>query len=148
MFNWIRKKPKKDDEPKKVRFGPEEIADEDLEGLRVASLKYVVGIDGQVYIEFFWDEDVSEDANSAFSELFSKVNSGDLLESSVQFIEKTLEEAGQEDEFAKFFTSILEKQKERIQPFLESMGISEKSDNEVIVKPTDVSRMTFRGNQS
>ena len=53
MFNWIRKKPKKDDEPKKVRFGPEEIADEDLEGLRVASLKYVVGIDGQVYIEFF-----------------------------------------------------------------------------------------------
>ena len=28
MFNWIRKKPKKDDEPKKVRFGPEEIADE------------------------------------------------------------------------------------------------------------------------
>ena len=52
MFNWLRKKPKKpkkDNEPKKARFGPEEIADEDLQGLRVASLKYVVGIDGQVF---------------------------------------------------------------------------------------------------
>jgi len=143
MFGWFKKKDKKTN-----RIGPEEILDEELEGLVTASLKYVVGIDGIVYVQFFWDSDTRDDANETFADLFSKINNGDLFESTIGFIESSLREEGQEDEFARFFSKVLENQREKIEPLLDSLGINEKSDDEVVVKPTDVAHTTFRGNQT
>ena len=141
MFGWFKKK-------KESRFGPEQISDEDIEGLVAASIKYVVGIDGTVYVQFFWDSDTRDDASEAFSTLFSQINSGDLLESTIGFIEETLRDEGQEDEFARFFTSFLENQQARIAPLLSSLGMDQNSEDQVVVKPTDIVQGGFRGDQT
>jgi len=144
MFNWFKRKTKKSN----TRIGPEKTSEEDLKGLVIASIKYVVGIDGTIYVEFFWDSENQEDANENFSSLFCQINSGDLLESTVGFIEETLRGEGQEDEFARFFSNVLDEQKARIEPLLSSIGMGGKSDDEVVVKPTDVAQSMFKGNET
>ena len=142
MFGWFKKKKKNE------KTGPEQISDKDLEGLIVASMRYVLGIDGTIYLEFFWDNDLREDANEAFSILFSQINSGDLFEQSMGFIAESLEEEGQEDQFARFYQNVLLNQQAKIQPILDSLEMNQKSDDEVVVKPTDITQSTFRGNQT
>tara|TARA_R110002110_G_scaffold201091_1_gene411956 strand:+ start:3451 stop:3897 length:447 start_codon:yes stop_codon:yes gene_type:complete len=148
MFGWFKKKSEK-----KGKVGPEEILDGEIEGLVSASIKYVVGVDGTVYVQFFWDSDSKDDANEDFANLFSQVNSGDLFESTIGFIEETLRDNGQEDEFALFFSKVLQNQQAKVEPILNAIktdllaGI-DKSDDEVVVKPTDVGQMPFKGNQT
>tara|TARA_R110002020_G_scaffold298736_4_gene514580 strand:+ start:3084 stop:3521 length:438 start_codon:yes stop_codon:yes gene_type:complete len=144
MFGWLRKKKKTKDN----KVGPEQVSDENLEGLIVASMRYVLGVDGTIYLEFLWDSDVKEDANEAFSVLFSQINSGDLFEQSMGFIEETLESTGEEDEFARFYQNVLLNQHAKIQPILDSLAMGQQSDDEVVVKPTDIAYKTFKGNQT
>ena len=134
MLNWFKKKPKKE---KTSRI------EEELKGKAVASMRYVVDKEGTVYLDFFWDGDTFDDANESFSILFSQINSGDLLEDSVKFIGETLKENDNEEEFTKFFTNLMEIQQAKI---IETLGtIAEKSEEEVVVKPTDIGIMSNKG---
>lgn len=142
MFKWFKKK----DKQKKI--GPEQILNSELDGLVVASMQYVVGIDGTIYLQFSWDDDVNDNANEAFSALFSQINSGDLLEQSMIFIEETLREQGQEKEFRTFYDNVLENQRVRIQPILDSLEMEQMTSDEVVVKPTDIIQGGFRGDQT
>ena len=137
MLNWFKKKPKKE---KTSRI------EEELKGKAVASMRYVVDKEGTVYLDFFWDGDTFDDANASFSILFSQINSGDLLEDSVKFIGETLKENDNEEEFTKFFTNLMEIQQAKI---IETLGtIAEKSEEEVVVKPTDIASHVFKGIQT
>ena len=137
MLNWFKKKPKKE---KTSRI------EEELKGKAVASMRYVVDKEGTVYLDFFWDGDMFDDANESFSILFSQINSGDLLEDSVKFIGETLKENDNEEEFTKFFTNLMEIQQAKI---IETLGtIAEKSEEEVVVKPTDIASHVFKGIQT
>ena len=137
MLNWFKKKPKKE---KTSRI------EEELKGKAVASMRYVVDKEGTVYLDFFWDGDTFDDANESFSILFSQINSGDLLEDSVKFIGETLKENDNEEEFTKFFTNLMEIQQAKI---IETLGtIAEKSEEEVLVKPTDIASHVFKGIQT
>ena len=137
MLNWFKKKPKKE---KTSRI------EEELKGNAVASMRYVVDKEGTVYLDFFWDGDMFDDANESFSILFSQINSGDLLEDSVKFIGETLKENDNEEEFTKFFTNLMEIQQAKI---IETLGtIAEKSEEEVVVKPTDIASHVFKGIQT
>ena len=147
MFNWIKNKLKKKEKETKdeIRYDTEE----DLEGLAIASMRYVVDKEGIVYLDFFWDSDASDSANETFSILFSQINTGDLLEESMNFIEETLTEKGEVEEFQQFYDNVLEIQRSNIGPFLESLGIDTKeTDDEVVVKPTDIADRMFKGNQT
>lgn len=136
MFGWFKKKEKPP-------------VEDGLKGLAAASIRYVVDKEGVIYIDFYWDDDVVPDANDAFSVLFSQLNSGDLFEESMKFIEETLKESGNEEEFDRFFNNMSTLQQAKMQPFLESLGFyGEKNDNEVVVKPTDIANHVFRGNQT
>ena len=137
MLNWFKKKPKKE---KTSRI------EEELKGKAVASMRYVVDKEGTVYLDFFWDGATFDDANESFSILFSQINSGDLLEDSVKFIGETLKENDNEEEFTKFFTNLMEIQQAKI---IETLGtIAEKSEEEVVVKPTDIASHVFKGIQT
>ena len=137
MLNWFKKKPKKE---KTSRI------EEELKGKAVASMRYVVDKEGTVYLDFFWDGDTFDDANESFSILFSQINSGDLLEDSVKFIGETLKENDNEEEFTKFFTNLMEIQQAKI---IETLGtIAEKSEEEVVVKPTDIASHVLKGIQT
>ena len=137
MLNWFKKKPKKE---KTSRI------EEELKGKAVASMRYVVDKEGTVYLDFFWDGDTFDDAYESFSILFSQINSGDLLEDSVKFIGETLKENDNEEEFTKFFTNLMEIQQAKI---IETLGtIAEKSEEEVVVKPTDIASHVFKGIQT
>ena len=137
MLNWFKKKPKKE---KTSRI------EEELKGKAVASMRYVVDKEGTVYLDFFWDGDTFDDANESFSILFSQINAGDLLEDSVKFIGETLKENDNEEEFTKFFTNLMEIQQAKI---IETLGtIAEKSEEEVVVKPTDIASHVFKGIQT
>ena len=137
MLNWFKKKPKKE---KTSRI------EEELKGKAVASMRYVVDKEGTVYLDFFWDGDTFDAANESFSILFSQINSGDLLEDSVKFIGETLKENDNEEEFTKFFTNLMEIQQAKI---IETLGtIAEKSEEEVVVKPTDIASHVFKGIQT
>lgn len=137
MLNWFKKKPKKE---KTSRI------EEELKGKAVASMRYVVDKEGTVYLDFFWDGDMFDDANESFSILFSQINSGDLLEDSVKFIGETLKENDNEEEFTKFFTNLMEIQQAKI---IETLGtIVEKNEEEVVVKPTDIASHVFKGIQT
>ena len=109
-------------------------------------MRYVVDKEGTVYLDFFWDGDMFDDANESFSILFSQINSGDLLEDSVKFIGETLKENDNEEEFTKFFTNLMEIQQAKI---IETLGtIVEKNEEEVVVKPTDIASHVFKGIQT
>ena len=137
MLNWFKKKPKKE---KTSRI------EEELKGKAVASMRYVVDKEGTVYLDFFWDGDTFDDANESFSILFSQINSGDLLEDSVKIIGETLKENDNVEEFTKFFTNLMEIQQAKI---IETLGtIAEKSEEEVVVKPTDIASHVFKGIQT
>ena len=137
MLNWFKKKPKKE---KTSRI------EEELKGKAVASMRYVVDKEGTVYLDFFWDGDTFDDANESFSILFSQLNSGEILEDSVKFIGETLKENDNEEEFTKFFTNLMEIQQAKI---IETLGtIAEKSEEEVVVKPTDIASHVFKGIQT
>ena len=137
MLNCFKKNPKKE---KTSRI------EEELKGKAVASMRYVVDKEGTVYLDFFWDGDTFDDANESFSILFSQINSGDLLEDSVKFIGETLKENDNEEEFTKFFTNLMEIQQAKI---IETLGtIAEKSEEEVVVKPTDIASHVFKGIQT
>ena len=137
MLNWFKKKPKKE---KTSRI------EEELKGKAVASMRYVVDKEGTVYLDFFWDGDMFDDANESFSILFSQINSGDLLEDSVKFIGETLKENDNEEEFTKFFTNLMEIQQAKI---IETLGtIVEKNEEEGVVKPTDIASHVFKGIQT
>ena len=140
MFNWFKKKFRKKEKPS---------IEDDLKGKAVASMRYVVDEEGTVYLDFFWDNDLTSTANETFAIMFSQINSGDLLEESMKFIEQTLTENGDHEEFRQFFANILELQEARIAPILESLGLNAgKTDDEVVVKPTDIAHRVFRWNQT
>ena len=126
-------------------------AEDDLNGMIVASMRYVVDIDGTIYLDFYWDSESESnpEANETFSELFYKINSGELLSESIAFIGKTLKEDGQSEEFERFYQNSVELQRLYALPILASLGIfPEKDDSEVVVKPTDIAQLLFKGNET
>tara|TARA_R100000005_G_scaffold95912_2_gene79503 strand:+ start:13409 stop:13843 length:435 start_codon:yes stop_codon:yes gene_type:complete len=144
MFNWFKKKKKN----KQQKIEPTDQIKE-FGGLAVASMRYVVGVDSVIYLEFFWDEDADEDAISIFTDLFSQINNGELLDTSVDFIRQTLDSEGEGYKFKKFYLPLMELQKAKLQPFMEAFAAkADKAKDEVVVKPTDLTRETFGGNQS
>tara|TARA_R100000908_G_scaffold63390_2_gene44359 strand:- start:1777 stop:2190 length:414 start_codon:yes stop_codon:yes gene_type:complete len=137
MFNWLKKKKKKPS-PK-----------EEFNGNAVASMQYVVGKDGVIYLEFFWDEEASTDACEVFASLFSQINSSELMEESMMFIKDTLDSRDESDKYITFHSAVLELQRAKIEPLLASMVVEEEEIiDEVVVKPTDLTPDTFGGNQS
>jgi len=144
MFNWFKKKKKKNEQEIKPSDHQKE-----FNGLAVASMRYVVGVDSVIYLEFYWDEDADDDAIHVFTDLFSQINNGELLDSSVEFIKETLDSDGEGHKFNTFYLPLIELQKAKIEPLLEAIGSQNITiKDEVVVKPTDLTRETFGGNQS
>tara|TARA_R100001244_G_scaffold64447_1_gene53345 strand:+ start:524 stop:949 length:426 start_codon:yes stop_codon:yes gene_type:complete len=141
MLKWFRNRFKKKEKKSAIETG--------LKDKTVASMRYLVDEEGTVYIDFFWDNNLYPNANEAFSVLFSQINAGDLLEESVKFIGDTLTEKGEEEEFTQFFSNLMEIQHSKIKPLLDMLNTnSEKAEDKVVVKPTDIASHVFRGNQT
>tara|TARA_R100001244_G_scaffold91110_1_gene69036 strand:- start:3744 stop:4142 length:399 start_codon:yes stop_codon:yes gene_type:complete len=114
----------------------------------VAYIKYLIGTDGFVYIDFGWDEKKEKMANESFAELFFKIHSSQLLDNSVDFIKEECLKNGDKEEFARFIKNLITFQQEDLQPMMESMGISlEEEVDKVVVKPTDIGERVLRGNE-
>ena len=115
----------------------------------LAYIKYIVGTDDVLYVDFKWDSDKDPAANQSFSELFFQINNGHLLESTMEFIKDQLVENGDEVEFARFITNILALQEESLKPLMDSLGLGlEETEDEVVVKPTDIGERVLGGNGS
>ena len=139
MFKWLKNKFKKKKKPR---------IEDDLKGKVLGSMRYVVGLDEVIYLDFYWDNDVNPKASEAFSELFYKINSGELLASSIDFIRETCEEEEKIGEYIRFYSSMMELQRADLAPLIESLEQEEEEKNdEVVVKPTDVTPQAFGGNQ-
>jgi len=115
----------------------------------LAYIKYIVGTDGVLYVDFKWDSDRDSSANEVFSELFFEINGGHLLDRTIEFMKDQLVENGDEVEFARFITNILALQEESLKPLMDSLGLgSEETEDEVVVKPTDIGERVLGGNGS
>ncbi|MAH50806.1 hypothetical protein CMI37_33620 [Candidatus Pacearchaeota archaeon] len=114
----------------------------------VAYIKYLIGADGFVYIDFGWDDKKDKMANESFAELFFEVHSGQLLDNSVDFIREECLKRGDKEEFSRFIKNLIVFQQENLQPMMEAMGISlEEEEDKVVVKPTDIGESVIRGNE-
>ncbi len=114
----------------------------------VAYIKYLIGTDGFVYIDFEWDDKKDKMANESFAELFFEVHSGQLLDNSVDFIREECLKRGDKEEFSRFIKNLIVFQQENLQPMMESMGINlEEEVDKVVVKPTDIGERVLRGNE-
>ena len=114
----------------------------------VAYIKYLIGTDGFVYIDFEWDDKKDKMANESFAELFFEVHSGQLLDNSVDFIREECLKRGDKEEFSRFIKNLIVFQQENLQPMMEAMGISlEEEEDKVVVKPTDIGESVIRGNE-
>jgi len=114
----------------------------------VAYIKYLIGTDGFVYIDFGWDDKKDNMANESFTELFFKVQSGQLLDNSVDFIREECFKNGNKEEFSRFIKNLIVFQQENLEPMLEAMGINlEEEEDKVVVKPTDIGESVIRGNE-
>lgn len=109
-----------------------------------AYIKYIVGVDGFVYIDFGWGNGKDRLANESFSELFFKVHNGHLLENSLDFIKEECLGRGNEKEFATFLTNLIRIQEENLGITKE---INPKKEDKVVVKPTDIGDSVLRGNE-
>ena len=139
MFKWFKNKFKKKKKP---------LIEDDLKGKVLASMRYVVGKDEIIYLDFAWDNDTHANANEAFSELFYKINSGDLLDSSMNFIRETCEGEERLGEYLRFYSNMIKlQQADMTLESLEREQEIEETDNEVVVKPTDITPQAFGGNQ-
>jgi len=132
MFKWIKKALFKRKVKKKT----------------VAYIKYLIGVDGFVYIDFGWNDNKDRMANESFTELFFKVHSGQLLDNSVDFIKEECLKNGDKEGFTRFLGNLIVFQQENLQPMMESMGINpEEEVDKVVVKPTDIGERVLRGNE-
>jgi len=113
----------------------------------VAYIKYLIGTDGFVYIDFGWHNSKDEMANEAFSEMFFEVHSGGLLDNSVEFIKEECLRSGDKEGFARFIKNLITAQQENLEPMMESMEINAEKTDAVLVKPTDVVGHILRGNE-
>ena len=105
MFKWIKKALFKRKVKKKT----------------VAYIKYLIGVDGFVYIDFGWNDNKDRMANESFTELFFKVHSGQLLDNSVDFIKEECLKNGDKEGFTRFLGNLIVFQQENLQPMMESI---------------------------
>ena len=73
MFKFFKKK--KTEEKPQEEFNDE---DELQNRSELASLTFSANIEGDVFVDVFWDEDKHELAHTMFAELMSKVVTGEL----------------------------------------------------------------------
>ena len=104
-----------------------------------AYLKYFLDEEGNIFVDFKWDNKIDKNADGLFASLLFESSSGKLIEDVLEFVESECEKAGKTDDFNSFaakltlyrmgaFAELTEKLQEK----------TESLDDEVVVKPTDV----------
>ena len=100
---------------------------------------YSVDEDGIISMDFDFKSDKL--SNEHFSELIHQINNGDLLENSLSFIKKSLEDDDRMSDFEDFDENIEILNKLRNNLFID---ILTKNQEEVVVKPTDIARTILK----
>ena len=129
MFKWFKKKP----QPKQERL------ESFLNGHQFVI--FTVDKDGIINMDFDFDSD--ERSNEMFSEMFHQIHNGDLIDSSISFIEERLEEKGRNSDFLQFEENIKILDTIKNHPITEIL--SSVQGDEVVVKPTDIARTVLKG---
>tara|TARA_R100001377_G_C3194677_1_gene112167 strand:+ start:651 stop:1043 length:393 start_codon:yes stop_codon:yes gene_type:complete len=127
MFKWFKKKSKQQE------------AETLLNGHQF--IIFTVDKDGVINMDFDFDSD--EVSNEMFSEMFHQIHNGDLIETSVSFIEERLEEKGRSSDYSNFEENIRILNTIKNDPLTEILS-SVQSD-EVVVKPTDIAKTVLKG---
>jgi hypothetical protein len=129
MFKWFKKKP----QPKQERL------ESFLNGHQFVI--FTVDKDGTINMDFDFDSD--ERSNEMFSEMFHQIHNGDLIDSSISFIEERLEEKGRNSDFLQFEENIKILDTIKNHPITEIL--SSVQGDEVVVKPTDIAKTVLKG---
>lgn len=121
-----------------------------IEKKTVAHIKYLVDEDDQIYIDYKWNKKLDKEAVSVFSMLFFNINSGEMSDDSISFIQQNCAENDLTEEFETFsetLTYLTENLEHEISTLTESLikASTEKSGDEVVVKPTDIGIMSNKG---
>ena len=90
-----------------------------------------------------FDFDSDERSNEMFSEMSHQIHNGDLIDSSISFIEERLEEKGRNSDFLQFEENIKILDTIKNHPITEIL--SSVQGDEVVVKPTDIARTVLKG---
>ena len=129
MFKWFKKKP----QPKQ----------EQLAGFLNGHQFIIFTVDKDGIINMDFDFDSDERSNEMFSEMFHQIHNGDLIDSSISFIEERLEEKGRNSDFLQFEENIKILDTIKNHPITEIL--SSVQGDEVVVKPTDIARTVLKG---
>ena len=121
-----------------------------IEKKTVAHIKYLVDEDDQIYIDYKWNKKLDKEAVNVFSMLFFNINSGEMSDDSISFIQQNCAENGLTEEFEIFsetLTYLTENLEHEISTLTDSLikPSTEKSGDEVVVKPTDVGIVSNKG---
>ena len=127
MFKWFKKKPNQE---RLAGF---------LDGHQF--IIFTVDKDGTINMDFDFDSD--ERSNEMFSEMFHQIHNGDLIDSSISFIEERLEEKGRNSDFLQFEEHIKILNTIKNHPITEIL--SSIQGDEVVVKPTDIAKTVLKG---
>tara|TARA_R100000152_G_C6779741_1_gene211667 strand:+ start:2350 stop:2751 length:402 start_codon:yes stop_codon:yes gene_type:complete len=118
-----------------------------LEKKSPAYLKYYLDDEGNIFVDFKWDNKIDKNADGLFASLLFESSSGKLIEDVLEFIESECEKAGKTKDFEAFGAKLA---LYRMGAFVElSEKLQEKTqflDDEVVVKPTDVATTILKEN--
>ena len=121
-----------------------------IEKKAVAYIRYLVDDTDQVYIDYKWNKKLDEEAVSIFSMLFFNVSFGELTDDSASFIQQNCAKHGLNKDFEIFSETVShlsEELENEISTITDSLikASTEKSGDEVVVKPTDVGVVSNKG---
>ena len=126
MFGWFKKK--------KEKQAKEEY---------VAHAIWKVTADGDIWLDFGWNNDKSPDAARMFAETFVMITGGDLIQESLDFIKEKLVEEDREGQYEALLNYIAALQYQRAKKLfpellsrMEETPVGEVSDP--VIKPSEI----------
>jgi|TARA_R110000765_G_scaffold277144_2_gene375108 hypothetical protein len=133
MFKkWFSRTPKETKETKEAIL---------LNGLQDQLGWIIFSVDNDGIINMDFDFGTDKRSNENFSELFDQINNGDLLKTSVAFIQSSLKQQERMSDLEEFNenTEVLKKMRNDI-----LSDLLTQENEEVVVKPTDIAKLILK----
>jgi len=129
MFGWFKKK----------KEAPAEEEQEEY----IAHATWKVTVDGDIWLDFSWNNDKSPDAAKMFAQTFVMITGGELIEESLEFIREKMMEEGRDEQYESLLNYIAGLQYQRAEKLypeiLSSMQeVSGKEGSDPVVKPSEI----------
>ena len=139
MFGWFKKKKEEREDPLSL---PEEEQEE-----YVAHATWKITIDGDIWLDFSWNNDKNPDAAKMFAQTFVMITGGELIEESLEFIREKMMEEGRDEQYESLLTYIASLQYQRAEKLypeiLSSMQeVSDGKGLDPVVKPSEIVTQT------